>query len=218
MRTVKRHLFFDLDGTIIDSAPTITQCLRAAISSLGERPPVSSDLRSFIGTSLPEIFASVLPDPSPARVRSAVTAYIEHFEECGFTDIPVFPGMQSALLSLGARGHSLYLATSKGQDVAERVVTATGLSVHFAAVHGTCPDSGRTSKEGVLRDAFCTHGLDPTVTVMIGDRYHDVDAALAVGARAVGVSWGYGSPNEMKAAHAVANHPEALIEAISTPA
>jgi phosphoglycolate phosphatase len=53
---------------------------------------------------------------------------------------------------------------------------------------------------------------------MIGDRYHDVDAALAVGARAVGVSWGYGSANEMKAAHAVANHPEALVEAISAPA
>ena len=116
------HLFFDLDGTITDSAPGIITCLNHALAEMGEPPAPPDRLRKLIGTPLRAIFERVLKSADAAAVDRAVVCYRARFDSVGLIENRMFPGMTEALHELHARGYGLRPSPPSLSINARRVV------------------------------------------------------------------------------------------------
>ena len=203
-------IFFDLDGTVVDSKPGILASCDAALRSLGHRPE-GLEVDKLIGPPLEEVMAEVLGRFGDDRVAEAVLAYREHYGSAGILETTVYPGLAAALDQLGALKARLYIATSKRTVFAERILARLGLLDRFAGVRGAEP-GGVEAKAEVIADLLRRHGLAARQCLMVGDRRQDVEGARANGIATVGVLWGYGDREEREAAGAlhIAEHPAEL--------
>jgi phosphoglycolate phosphatase len=202
-------VLFDLDGTLTDPREGITRCLAHALERLGREPPPLDELTFAIGPPLRASLARLLGTDSRAEVERALAHYRERFADVGLYENVPYEGIAEALAALRGTGLPLYVATSKPRVYAERIVSHFALGAHFEAVHGCELDGTREDKRELLAHLFPTHGLDPARAVMIGDRGVDMVAACHHGARALGVTWGYGSRAELRegGAHALCESP-----------
>jgi len=194
------EILFDLDGTLTDSGPGITRCIQDALRRLGRAVPEADSLRRFVGPPLRGTFALLLESTEEAEVAEAIRLYRERFVVTGMFENAVYPGVAEGLEQLSEGGHRLWVATSKPQVYAQRILEHFGIAGWFAGVYG--PDlAGRNhDKRDLLRELLATERVRPEDACMIGDRMHDVEGARANGVAAVGVLWGYGTPEEIAAA------------------
>lgn len=195
---MKQHIFFDLDGTLTDSAPGILNSLRHAFAGFG-LSPAEDVLRSYIGPPLRESFARHFS--STDDIERAVTLYRAYFSERGLFENAVYPGITAMLEQLVPQ-RKLYLATSKPEVFALRIMDHFGLSAFFTGICGAELNGPRHDKADVLRYALSCHGVDPAGALMVGDRRHDVEGARSVGLPCVGVAYGYGGRRELEDAGA----------------
>lgn len=201
-------VLLDLDGTLIDSHPGIQASCIAALRALGHEPGEGFDIRASIGPPLEEIIRDLLSGFGDDRVEEGVTAYRQHYGEFGYLGSVLYPGVADAVASLKQAGSRLYLATSKREVFARRILEHLKLADLFDGVHGSVPGGERDHKPELLAYVVGRYGLDPSSSVMVGDRRYDVIGARAVGMRSLGVLWGYGDKEELVEAGA-----DALVEA-----
>ena len=135
------------------------------------------------------------------RVDAGIEAYRTHYGDVGLHLSAVYPGIIAALRVLAAGAHC-FVVTSKRTVFALRIVTSLGLANWFRGVYGTEPDGSLDDKADLIAAVLRAEALDPRVTVMVGDRSHDVLGAHANAMHAIGVLWGYGSRVELEAAGA----------------
>jgi len=195
------NLLIDLDGTLTDPAEGITRCIQHALRCLERPVPDTDQLLEWIGPPLYESFVEHLAGDDALACR-AVALYRERFGEVGLFENRVYPGIELALGALRSRGAAIYLATSKPYVYAERIVRHFGLDRWLDAVFGSELDGRRSNKIELLAHVLDTVDCDPAESVMVGDRRHDVEGALANRIDALGVAWGYGSRRELEAAGA----------------
>lgn len=198
---VSVNILFDLDGTLTNPRDGIVACIKHGLSHLGEPSPSDLELERFIGPPLHETFAKLLSGDGK-RIEAAIKAYRERFSAFGLFENVVYTGIPQALETLGALGAELYVATSKPQVFAERILDHFGLSGHFKGIFGSELSGIRSNKGELIGHILINAGLRPVDTVMVGDREHDVHGARRNKVRAVGVLWGYGSREELSAAGA----------------
>jgi phosphoglycolate phosphatase len=205
---MSRNVYIDLDGTLTDPFEGISNCIAYALEQLGHRPPAGDELRRFIGPPLLETFEGLLGRELAPR---ALEYYRERFSAIGWRENAVYPGIHAALADITGAGHSCFVATTKPHVFARRIVEHFELSPYFADVYGSELDGTRTDKTELLRFAQRDRSSQRD-SVMIGDRYHDVVGALGNGFRAIGVTWGYGTADELRSAGAdcLADAPEQL--------
>ena len=211
-------LLFDLDGTLTDPREGITRSIAYALERMGREPPPLDALTFAIGPPLRRSLATLLEDETPATVERAIALYRERFADVGLFENAVYAGIADALRSLAASGAALYVATSKPRVYAERIIRHFALDSHFAAIHGCELDGTREDKRDLLAHLLPHHGLAPDRAAMIGDRGADMVAANHHGLRAIGVLWGYGSPEELRGAgaHVLCDSPAHLGPALSS--
>ena len=216
MTAAGRHLFFDLDGTLTYPAPGICACLAHAVSALGRPAPPGAELRRFIGPPLRDVFAELLGSSEGALVEEAVRRYRERFSTIGLYENAVYPGIPNVLAALGAEGFSLRVVTSKPHVFADRIIDHFGLREFFPRVYGAELTGERSSKAELIAHALVSEDAPPSRACMIGDRRHDVEGARAHGVTAIGVTWGYGSREELEQAGAdrVVEHLDELRSAV----
>jgi len=195
-------VIFDLDGTVVDSRPGILAGIRQMMARLGHDLPADADLDWLIGPPIDEAFADLLAPFGDDRVALAVATYREHYSTTGIFDVRPYDGMPGLLDDLKARGRTLLVATSKLVPFARRVIDHLGLTGHFASIHGSEADGRFREKDDLLRHVIQSRGLDPAATVMVGDRAHDVQGAVANGLDVVAVTYGYGTVKELRRAGA----------------
>lgn len=195
-------LYFDLDGTLIDPTEGVGAGVRAAFAALGEPPPSAAQLRACIGPPLRESLGNLLGPARAGRVEEAVRVFREVYGATGLLECTLYPGVADALAEAGAAGLRSYVVTSKPRPFAERIVAALGLGAHLAGVYGAELDGRFDDKAVLLAHVLDAEGLTTTPGVMVGDRSHDVRAARAVGVRSLGVTWGFGTADELLAAGA----------------
>lgn len=219
MGRVIRHVLFDLDGTLTDSAEGITRCIAKAAVACGAAPPESARLRGFIGTPLADIFEALLDTADPSRIERAISLYRERFERIGYRENRVYDQIEDLLDALAERGFSLYVATAKQQADADRVIEHFRLHPRFAGVFGVVEDGERRDKALLVRRILTTHGIAPAAAALIGDRSHDVGGARRAGVCAIGAAWGYGSVEELREAKAdhVAAAPRDVLGCLERP-
>ncbi len=203
-----RAALFDLDGTLTDPKPGITECIRYAMTRLGRTPPNADELHWCIGPPLPGSFARLLGTDDAELVARALVLYRERFSTVGLFENALYPGIPEAVTAVRAAGYATYVATSKPHVYARRIVEHFGLASLFDHVYGSELDGTRVDKGDLIAHALAEEKLDPQHVVMIGDREHDLIGARRSGTRTIAVTYGYGSEDELRA-HA----PDALAHA-----
>jgi phosphoglycolate phosphatase len=206
-----RNILFDLDGTLTDPAVGIFRSIEGALNELGLPVPGSNVLRRCIGPPLQRSFQTILGVPAD-KVGAAVTAYRHRYKEVGMLENTVYPGIPALLSTLAQGGCRLWVATSKPAAFAEPILEHFKLSKMFQRIYGSELDGTYSDKRDLLQHLLRTERLRPDSAVMIGDREHDVIGANANSLPAIGVTWGYGTFEELIDAGAVhvADTPEQL--------
>jgi phosphoglycolate phosphatase len=191
-----RALAFDLDGTLIDSAPDIAAALNTALAGAG-LPPVAAALsRRWIGDGPDVLIAHALAHlqeaASPALAQSLRRDFDAATLAAPLQHGRVFTGID-ALLQRCAPALPLAVVTNKPTALARRVLDAAGLIGHFAAVHGADTPAQRKPAPALLHAAAASLGVAPSALLMVGDGAHDLHAARAAGCAAAWAAWGYGA-------------------------
>lgn len=206
------HIYFDLDGTLTDPYEGITNCILYALDELGFPHPDDDYLHSCIGPPLYETFPEMVGKELTLR---AIDLYRERFVDVGWQENRPYDGILDALEAIVEAGHILFVATSKPHVHARRIVEHFGMGQFFEKVYGCELDGTRSNKVELLEFAIAENAATDERT-MIGDRKHDLIGAVANDMRPIGVSYGYGSVEELTAAGAVsiASTPRGLPEVI----
>jgi phosphoglycolate phosphatase len=206
-------ILFDLDGTLVDSAPGITGRLASTLTELGLPVPGPEELLRYVGPPILDSFRD-FAGLNPEQSQEALTIYRRQVAEVGAAhDSAIFPGISGLLTSLKNAGIPLALATSKPESQALVILEHYGLTDKFDVITGASEDEVRSAKADVVAEAvrrLTDKGIDLSQTIMVGDRHHDVTGAAAHGIPTVLVEWGYGSPAEADGAIAVVHSVDAL--------
>ena len=204
-------VFFDLDGTLTDSSAGIIGSLHHALRRAG-RPVPADDLNWLIGPPIQESLHRLVGSDGHAAVFAY---YRERYDEVGWRENQPYAGIHDMLATLADTGRPLYVATAKPRVFAERILTHFDLGRFFTGIFGSELDGTRTRKDELLRWAIAEAGIAGT-GVMVGDRRYDIDGARANGMRAIGVTWGFGTREELEGAGAdhVVDCPEKLLALI----
>ena len=206
-------IFFDLDGTLTDPKAGITRSIQYALQKLDHPTiPTEDELTWCIGPPLRASFVRILGAEDHAD--RAVSLYRERFSDIGLYENAVYDGIAEVLTTLSQSGQKLFVATSKPHVFAERIVEHFGLRAHFEYVFGSELDGTRVDKSHLLEYALKKAAVNPSKTLMIGDRSHDIVGAKNNGMQAIGVLYGYGSKDELLGAGAsqVCATPHAILE------
>ena len=200
------HIFFDLDGTLTDPKVGITKSVAYALQHFGVEVADLDQLCPFIGPPLKDSFMSFYHFSS-RQADLAVEKYREYFSETGMFENVVYPGIERLLKALSGAGKTLVVATSKPTVFAEKILAHFQLASYFSAIIGSELDGRRVEKADVIAHALSAQsGIfpepDPCQTVMIGDRKYDIEGAKANGIDSIGVLFGYGTAQELKASGA----------------
>jgi len=193
-------LFFDMDGTLINSEVGITRCVAHALTRMGLEVPPDAELRRWIGPSLRTSFAPLLRDE--AKVEEAVLHYRDRFESQGWSEHEIYDGIGDAVEALHAAGHRLAVVTAKNEPHARKIAAHLPFGHRFVDIIGATIDGSRSHKPELIAEALQRLQVSPEECWMIGDRRMDIEGALDHGMRHVGVLWGFGGAEELRAAGA----------------
>ncbi|MGZ9850164.1 HAD family hydrolase [Macrococcus psychrotolerans] len=193
------YVLFDLDGTLTDPYIGITNSIIYSLQQMNIEAPDNSALIPFIGPPLYESYRTVynLQDEDNA---TAIKHYRTYFSDKGMYENEVYAGIEIVLQALKAQGKQLFIATSKPTDFAIPILQHFKLDGYFNEIVGSNMDGTRTNKAEVIATVMNTHQLNPDKTVMIGDRMYDINGAHQNNIDSIGVLYGYGSAEEIKAA------------------
>lgn len=202
---MKEYLLFDLDGTLTDPKVGITTCVQYALKEFGIDEPDLDKLEPFIGPPLKDSFMEFYGF-SEEDAEKAIEKYRERFSEIGIYENDVYEGIPQMLRLLQSRGMFLAVASSKPTEYVERILEHFDLRRYFKVVVGSEMDGTRVNKDEVVLEAlnrlFSYKPIAYDKVYMIGDRKFDVEGAKKIGVESVGVTYGYGSMEELKEAHA----------------
>jgi phosphoglycolate phosphatase len=209
-----KALLFDLDGTLTDPREGITRCIAHALEKMGRQAPPLDDLLFAIGPPLRGSFAKLLATEDGGAVEAAIAAYRERFSTIGLFENALYPGTRDTLVEARARGHAIFLATSKPIVFATRILDHFDLMTLFDGAYGSELDGRRDDKTELLAHLLAERKLEAAHCVMIGDRSHDMVAARNHGMTGLGVTWGYGSRDELTraGAHALCDSPSHILD------
>lgn len=210
----KKIICFDLDGTLTDPGLGITNSVMHALNHYGIHVADRSELYKFIGPPLSQSFERFYGFSHEDAVH-AVSVYREYFSVKGLFENAVYPGIEELLKTLKAQGKKICLATSKPEVYAKQILEHFKLDGYFDFISGSLLNGDRTDKAEVitwaiqsLEEMGVTCNRDDMV--MIGDREHDVIGGHKNDMAVIGVLFGYGSEEELKAAGA-----EAIAESVA---
>lgn len=195
-------ILFDLDGTLTDSALGITRCIQYSLQKLGIEEPDLVKLRACIGPSLLESYGK-LYGMDEKTAWKAIAYYRERFDRIGILENSLYPGVRQMLLQLEQAGKRMLLATAKPTVQAQAILERYDLIKYFHTVMGSNLDGTRIRKEEVIASDLEILGFPvPEGIVMVGDREHDVLGAKKHQLACIGVTYGYGTKQELLAAGA----------------
>ena len=218
-RTGTRLAVFDCDGTLSDGQAAVCTAMEMAFAQAGRPSPEQNAVRRIVGLSLPQALARLAPSCTLEEQDALVEAYklaFRSMREKGTLREPLFDGMDETVRALHADGWQLGIATGKSDRGLRSTLAVHGIDALFATLQ-TADRHPSKPHPAMLLAAMDEALAEPSDTVMIGDTTYDMEMAQVAGARAIGVAWGYHSPDELlkAGAEAVAGSPRELLALLS---
>jgi phosphoglycolate phosphatase len=187
-----KNFIFDLDGTLVDSAPGILSSFRIALQQLNLKSAVPLD-GSLIGPPLPRIVDQLVPNADALTKSNVIEAFKSHYDSEGVLDSTPFEGVYECLMRLHAAKFGIWIATNKRSAPTARLLHYLGWSSIFDAVYSL--DSftpALETKSQILGKILQVHTLGHDESVYVGDRPEDREAARECALPFIMVDWGYG--------------------------
>ena len=191
-------VLFDLDGTLTDPKIGITTCIQYALNQLDYDAPETDQLLWCIGPPLTVSFAKLLQSTDQIMIDRAIALYRDRFATVGLFENVLYPHIPETLKLIRAAGYQTYIATSKPHVFAKRIIDHFELTSLFDGIYGSELDGTRSDKGELIRHILLTENLSPAKTVMVGDRSHDAIGAKKNQLLAIGVTYGYGTEEELR--------------------
>jgi len=204
-------VLFDCDGTIVDSAAVIHACMERTFEDFDQRRPELELTKSIIGLTLDIAIAQMLKRPVDAEIASMTARYKEHFmlhRQNGGTLEPAYDGLLPLIEALASRDDVvLGVVTGKSRRGLDAILAHHSLTKAFFTTR-TADDCPSKPHPAMVLECCAEAGIEAEQTTVIGDAVYDMQMAVSAGARPVGVSWGYGPAEALRAAGAahVVNH------------
>lgn len=210
----KQYIFFDLDGTITDSAEGILNAFEYALSHYNIKIEDRKDLRKILGPPLHYSFMNFFGFKEDQK-DEVISIYREYFSTKGIFENSVYDGIEDVIKALKDAGKTLVIATSKPAYYTEIILKHFNLDKYFTFVSGAEMDGSRAKKEDIIKyalDNMKITNLDDVV--MIGDREHDIKGANINGLQSIGVLYGYGNEKEFtdNGADFIVSKPDEILE------
>ena len=191
-------VLFDLDGTLSDPKIGITKSVQYALQKAGVMVNDLDELEPFIGPPLQVSFQEIYGF-NDTQITQAIRYYRERFTERGMFENKLYEDIPALLAHLKQQGYILTIATSKPTVFAEQIIKYFQLESYFDLVVGSHLDGSRSAKSEIIAEVLQHFNLFPKEQfIMIGDRNYDVLGAYDNQIDAIGVTYGYGSLEELK--------------------
>jgi hypothetical protein len=208
----QKHILFDLDGTIVRSDPGITRGVQKSLEHFGiyEEP---ENLKKFVGPPLVESYTK-LYGLSLLQYEKALEIFHEYYRSTGIFECELYEGIEEMLKVLSVE-YRLYIATSKPEIEARRVIEHFRLDKYFTFIGGSDGDfnTKRSTKAAVIEYVLKSNNIeDKTAAIMVGDKIHDIVGANTVGLKSIGILYGYGSMEEFDKANYIVRTVDDLRE------
>lgn len=194
-----KAILFDLDGTIINSEEGITKCVQYALRAYGIDEPDRKKLLCFIGPPLDPVFREKY-GMTEEEAWQAVEKYRERFDVEGIFECCLYDGVRDAIIRLKEKDYVLALASSKPETACRRILEHFLLTPYFDEVVGSTLDGRISTKEEVLEELgrrMADWQISRDEMCLIGDTKYDAAGAKAFGIRCIGVSYGFGTREEL---------------------
>jgi phosphoglycolate phosphatase len=213
-----KAVLFDLDGTLSDPKVGITRSIQFALSALNCWVPEQDDLLWCIGPPLRQCFGQLLQTSDSALIDRAINLYRDRFSSIGIFENALYPRIPYVLQTLRAFGYRCFIATSKPQIFAQRIIEHFQLTPWLDGVYGSELDGTRSDKGELIEHILQMEQLMPQRCLMVGDRSHDIVGAKQNGLTTIGVAYGYGTMAELMAhgADYLAHKPEEIVSLLET--
>jgi len=210
------NILLDLDGTLTDPAPGFVKSIRYAFGSLGLDLPSDKQISSYIGPPLDETICKLLGPGQESKRLQTIRLYRERYSSIGLFENSVYDGIKETLEELYASGSPIFVATAKPTVFAIRILEHFEMKQFLSGIYGSELDGTRSNKQQLLEHLLQEESLDPNDKIMVGDRSHDISAAVANCIKSLGVLWGYGTFEELTNAGAekVIHKPHELPSAL----
>ncbi len=202
-------LLFDLDGTIVDPLLGITHCVKRVCREMDLPCPGQPVIREWIGFGMRESLGQIAGLEDPKRLEEALDRYWDAYREDGVFEHELYPGVTNLLHRLKRQGHRIYVVSSKPGVFARRIAYQFDLNLIFDDIFGAELKGAWQPKTDVLA-RLRDQGTIWPVVFLIGDRGDDMRAAKDQGLHAVGVTYGYGSREEL-----IEGGAEALVDSVA---
>lgn len=197
-----QYILWDLDGTLSDPMVGICSAVQYALKHFGFEVDDIRTLTPFIGPPLQQSLKEFYHF-TPEQIKEAHRVYNEYFIARGMFENVMYEGIDTLLKKLRQEGKHLYVATSKPEKLAKRILEHFGLASYFDFIGGDTDNLTRSAKSEVIRYVLSENkAINPAQAIMVGDRKFDIAGAKANGIPAVGVLYGYGNREEFVEANA----------------
>ncbi|MAW85751.1 MAG: HAD family hydrolase [Phyllobacteriaceae bacterium] len=209
-------VLFDCDGTLVDSAGLIHGCMERTFAEADLAPPAPEATRGVIGLSLDLAIARLLAREVDEAIGGLVQRYKHHFVAMrAEQDLRenLYDGIADLIAGLAARDDILIgMVTGKSRRGVTAVFETHGFGSHFLTVR-TADDCPSKPHPAMVQECCAETGIDPADTLVVGDAIYDMQMACAASAGAIGVAWGYSTPDALRqhGARDVLDHPAALL-------
>lgn len=212
-------ILFDLDGTLVDTAPDLTRTLNVMLTRRGRGTVLESDVRHMVGhgarAMLVEGFARTGDPVAESGLDALVDEFVDHYGQNIAEHSAPFPGVPAALARMEALGAAMAVCTNKLEGLSRNLLSEVDLIGHFPVILGRDSVPIPKPDPGHLLAAVKQLGGEKHQAIMVGDSPTDIDAAKAAGIPSIAVSFGYTPvPPEKLGAQVLIHHFDELEAAV----
>lgn len=210
-----RAVFFDLDGTLIDSLGDLADAVNHVRTAYALPHLTADTVRLKVGKGVRNLVQQVLPKVSGTDIDHAIDLFLDFNRQHIADKSTLYPGMLETLHELAARNIRMAVITNKNEDLSIQLLQALGIAHLFEQICGGDTYPERKPSPLPLLNVAKKFEIALTECVMVGDSINDILAGHHAACATIGCTWGYGSIEELSGADAFAASPQELLTLIS---
>jgi phosphoglycolate phosphatase len=201
-------VLFDLDGTLVDSAPDIAAALNAALVDLGQPPHPLPVVTTYVGDGAAKLVERAVDPGAEVDQQALLERFKARYAANVCVHTRVYPGIAETLDAFRDAGAPLAVVTNKPGDMARSLLRVLGIDARFSEIVGDGDGYPRKPSPEIALAVCARHGVAPAEALLVGDGLPDVRLGRAAGCRVAAVTWGYTTRDAL-----AAERPDWLVDA-----